>query len=138
MLEDKTRDYITSVHCSIHIAAHRYIHYISEICTHHLTVTYIYIFSMSCTSLCACQERIFAFSYLLLAYLLAVVFISFITSAMTRLHLITGVQSAHQRVLRWFLIDARPLHVRLCTSWTPKSLRTMAFRGSSLRGSTPT
>jgi len=30
------------------------------------------------------QERIFAFTYLLLAYLLAVVFISFITSAMTR------------------------------------------------------
>lgn len=51
------------------------------------------------------EERIFAFTYLLLAYLLAVVFISFITSAMTRLHLITGVQAAHQRVLRWFLID---------------------------------
>lgn len=53
------------------------------------------------------EERIFAFTYLLLAYLLAVVFISFITSAMTRLHLITGVQSAHQRVLRWFLIDRK-------------------------------
>lgn len=36
-------------------------------------------------SLGSLQERIFAFTYLLLAYLLAVVFISFITSAMTRL-----------------------------------------------------
>mmetsp|Transcript_69897 Transcript_69897/g.166823 ORF Transcript_69897/g.166823 Transcript_69897/m.166823 type:complete len:826 (+) Transcript_69897:47-2524(+) len=65
------------------------------------------------------EERIFAFSYLLLAYFLAVVFISFITSAMTRLHLITGVQAAHLRVLRWFLIDngiSRQLTARIHTN----------------------
>ncbi|CAE7236232.1 SKOR [Symbiodinium sp. KB8] len=51
------------------------------------------------------EERIFAFCYLLMAYILAVVFISSMTSAMTRLYLITGIQAGHQRVLRWFLID---------------------------------
>lgn len=40
-----------------------------------------------------------------MAYILAVVFISSMTSAMTRLYLITGIQAGHQRVLRWFLID---------------------------------
>ncbi|CAE7237412.1 unnamed protein product, partial [Symbiodinium sp. CCMP2456] len=54
------------------------------------------------------EERIFAFCYLLMAYILAVVFISSMTSAMTRLYLITGIQAGHQRVLRWFLIDAWP------------------------------
>ena len=81
------------------------------------------------------QERIFALCYLLMAYILAVVFISSMTSAMTRpgelrfsqalssskdrmrklhaescrrLYLITGIQAGHQRVLRWFLIDAWP------------------------------
>eukprot|EP00439_Symbiodinium_sp_Y106_P038945 s4820_g4.t1 len=46
------------------------------------------------------EERIFAFCYLLMAYILAVVFISSMTSAMTRLYLITGIQAGHQRVLR--------------------------------------
>ncbi|CAE7856944.1 tri1, partial [Symbiodinium microadriaticum] len=44
------------------------------------------------------EERIFAFCYLLMAYILAVVFISSMTSAMTRLYLITGIQAGQRNL----------------------------------------
>eukprot|EP00931_Biecheleriopsis_adriatica_P049681 TRINITY_DN28742_c0_g1_i1.p1 TRINITY_DN28742_c0_g1~~TRINITY_DN28742_c0_g1_i1.p1 ORF type:complete len:846 (-),score=139.37 TRINITY_DN28742_c0_g1_i1:52-2589(-) len=48
-------------------------------------------------------ERLFAVSALLISFLVATAFVSSVTSSITRLHILTGQQGAHQRILRKYL-----------------------------------
>eukprot|EP00930_Biecheleria_cincta_P062878 TRINITY_DN4831_c0_g1_i1.p1 TRINITY_DN4831_c0_g1~~TRINITY_DN4831_c0_g1_i1.p1 ORF type:complete len:885 (+),score=164.29 TRINITY_DN4831_c0_g1_i1:94-2748(+) len=49
------------------------------------------------------DERIFSIFSQLLSFLVATAFVSSVTSSITRLHIISGQQGAHQRVLRKYL-----------------------------------